>query len=218
MERPDPALVALEPPASTPTRPARREGPSAQLIPPAELALADFARHLWPSARQRTAGAYLDALQRLLGFGLDPLTAERGEREAFLSRNRRGRWGDYEGPLSTSTQTAELAALRRFYRWARSEGLRADDPSEGIRPPRREPYARARGLNAEEVARLLAVIPADSVAGLRIRALVLAYLLIGRRRSEVLNLRWRDLDLEGGFYRYTGKGGKERQRALPPRQ
>jgi integrase/recombinase XerD len=32
----------------------------------------------------------------------------------------------------------------------------------------------------------------------------------------VLNLRWRDLDLEGGFYRYTGKGGKERQRALPP--
>jgi integrase len=42
------------------------------------------------------------------------------------------------------------------------------------------------------------------------------YLLTGRRRSEVLNLRWRDLDLEGGFYRYTGKGGKERQRALPP--
>ncbi len=27
---------------------------------------------------------------------------------------------------------------------------------------------------------------------------------------------WRDLDLEGGFYRYTAKGGKERQRALPP--
>jgi hypothetical protein len=26
----------------------------------------------------------------------------------------------------------------------------------------------------------------------------------------------RDLDLEGGFYRYTGKGGKERQGALPP--
>jgi len=37
-----------------------------------------------------------------------------------------------------------------------------------------------------------------------------------RRRSEVLNLRWRDLDLEGGFYRDSGKGGKERQRALPP--
>jgi hypothetical protein len=55
---------------------------------PYELALADFARHLSLSARQRTAGAYLDSLQRLLGFGLDPLQAERGELERFLSRNR----------------------------------------------------------------------------------------------------------------------------------
>src|SRR5437016_4807536 len=135
LERPDPALVALEPPASTPTRDARREGTPGQLVPPHELALADFARHLSVSARQRTAGAYLDALQRLLSFGLDPLTAERSELERFLARNRRGRWGDYEGPLSSSTQTAELAGLRRFYRWARAEGLRPDDPTEGIRPP-----------------------------------------------------------------------------------
>src|SRR5256714_8666263 len=216
LERPDPALVALEPPAPAPTRLARREGRPAQLIPPGELALADFSRHLSVSARQRTAGAYLDALQRLLSFGLDPLTAERSELERFLARNRRGRWGDYEGPLSSSTQTAELAGLRRFYRWARAEGLRPDDPNEGIRPPRREPYARARGLSAEEVTRLLTAIPVESAAGLRLRALVLAYLLTGRLRSEVLNLRWRDLDLEGGFYRYSGKGGKERQRTLPP--
>ncbi|PZS28676.1 MAG: hypothetical protein DLM58_16690 [Pseudonocardiales bacterium] len=180
------------------------------------MALADFARHLGLSARQRTAGAYLDTLQRLLAFELDPLQAERGELEQFLSRSRRGRWGDWEGSLSPSTQTAELAVLRRFYRWARSEGLRQDDPTDGIRPPRREAYARARGLSAEEVARLMAAIPVESAAGLRLRALVLAYLLTGRRRSEVLNLRWRDLDLEGGFYRYTGKGGKERQRVLPP--
>src|SRR5437879_4951385 len=170
LERPDPALVALEPPQPAPIRDARREGPPAQLIPPGELALADFARHIQVSARQRTAGAYLDALQRLLSFGLDPLTAERGDLEAFLSRNRRGRWGDYEGPLSSSTQTAELAGLRRFFRWARSEGLRPDDPSEGIRPPRWEPYARARGLSAEEVSRLLAAIPIESAAGVRPRA------------------------------------------------
>src|SRR5438132_13353689 len=115
LERPDPALVALEPPASTPTRPARREGPPAQLIPPHELALADFARHLSVSARRRTAGAYLDTLQRLVGFELDPLRADRGDLERFLSRGRRGRWGDWEGQLSSSTQTAELAGLRRFY-------------------------------------------------------------------------------------------------------
>src|SRR5207245_47113 len=178
-------LVPLEPPHPVPIRDARREGKPGQLVPPYELALADFARHLSVSARQRTAGAYLDTLQRLLGFGLDPLQAERSELERFLSRNRRGRWGDYEGPLSSSTQTAELAALRRFFRWARAEGLRPDDPTEGIRPPRREPYARARGLSAEEVGRLLAAIPVESAAGLRLRALVLAYLLTGRRRSAL---------------------------------
>ncbi|MDQ6900840.1 MAG: tyrosine-type recombinase/integrase [Candidatus Dormibacteraeota bacterium] len=209
------ALARVDSPPLGPAPAPRRESPG-QLVLPHELALADFSRHLSLSARQRTAGAYLDTLQRLVLSGLNPLQAERAELERFLSRNRRGRWGDHEGPLSSSTQTAELSALRRFYRWARSEGLRPDDPSEGIRPPRREPYARARGLSAEEVTRLLAAIPGDSPAGLRLRALVLAYLFTGRRRSEVLNLRWRDLDLEGGFYRYSGKGGKERQRALPP--
>src|SRR2546422_4901057 len=131
LERPDPALVALEPPALAPPRDARREGPPAQLIPPGELALADFARHLSLSARQRTAGAYLDTLQRLLGFGLDPLTAERGELEAFLSRNRRGRGGGFEGPLSRPTHTAQPAGLRRFYPSARAQGPRPDHPTDG---------------------------------------------------------------------------------------
>jgi hypothetical protein len=73
-------------------------------------------------------------------------------------------------------------------------------------PPRRAALRPARGLNAEEAAQLLAVIPGDSAAGLRLRALVLAYLLAWRWRSEVLNPRSRDLELEGGFYRYVGKG------------
>jgi hypothetical protein len=93
----------------------RPEGRPGRLVSPHELALADFARHLSLSARRRTADAYLDSLQRLLAFQLDPLQADRSDLERFLSRGRRGRWGDWEGPLSTSTQTAELAALRRFY-------------------------------------------------------------------------------------------------------
>src|SRR4030081_241063 len=142
----EPGASAPGRPVPVPIRDARREGKPGQLVPPYELALADFARHLSLSARQRTAGAYLDTLQRLVGFQLDPLQADRGDLEALLSPRRRGGWGDWEGGLSSSTQTAELAGLRRFYRWARSEGLRQDDPSDGIRPPRREPYAPARGL------------------------------------------------------------------------
>jgi hypothetical protein len=115
VERPEPASVPARPPLPAPVPAQRREGISGQLVLPPELALADFARHLQLSARRRTAGAYLDSLQRLVAFQLDPLQADRSDLERFLSRNRRGRWGDWEGPLSTSTQTAELAALRRFY-------------------------------------------------------------------------------------------------------
>src|SRR5207244_891025 len=49
------------------------------------------------SARRRTADAYLDTLQRLVAFEVDPLEAERGDLERFLARNRRGRWGDPRG-------------------------------------------------------------------------------------------------------------------------
>jgi site-specific recombinase XerD len=154
-------------------------------------------------------------LHRLSAQGVDPLEAERSDLERFLARPRRGRRGDWQGTLSASTQTAELAGLRRFFAWAREEGLREDDPTLGLRPPRREPYAGARALSASELARILAVIPGDHSAGLRLRALIIAYLLTGRRPQEVLQLRWRDLDLEAGIYRYRGKGGTERQRVLP---
>src|SRR3989440_8549008 len=127
----EPTLGTLGRPLPVSIPDARGERAPGQLIPPYELALADFARHLSLSARRRTAGAYLDTLQRLLAFQVDPLQAERSDLERFLSRGRRGRWGDWEGPLSSSTQTAELAGLRRFYRWARAEGLRPGRPQRG---------------------------------------------------------------------------------------
>src|ERR1700730_4348528 len=56
VKRPAPPLVPPAPPPPPPVADARREGTPGQLIPPYELALADFARHLALSARQRTAG------------------------------------------------------------------------------------------------------------------------------------------------------------------
>src|SRR2546427_3517013 len=65
-------------------------------------------------SRRRTAGAYLDTLQRLLGFGLDPLQAERSELERFLARGRRGRWGGWEGPLRSEEHTSELQSQSKL--------------------------------------------------------------------------------------------------------
>jgi site-specific recombinase XerD len=67
-----------------------------------------------------------------------------------------------------------------------------------------------RGLSADEVRRLLAVIP-DTPAGLRKHALVLTLVLTDRRREEVFRLTAGDVSLENGvpYYRYRGKGGKD---------
>ena len=83
-----------------------------------------------------------------------------------------------------------LGPLRRPVPGRRQRGDPAA-PAGALRPrpgPERGGGGSAAGGDSE-----------DSAAELRLRALVLAYLLTGRRRSEVLNLRWRDLDLEGGW-------------------
>src|SRR5713101_5869083 len=81
------------------------------------------------------------------------------------------------------------------------------------------PRARAstpRGLTADDVRRLIAVIPNTNV-GLRDKAIVLTLVLTGRRRAEVLNMTAGDISLEGSsaYYRYRAKGGKTGRRELP---
>ncbi len=55
------------------------------------------------------------------------------------------------------------------------------------------------------------------MAGRRDRALLLTFVLTGRRRSEVIGLTAGDITLEGetAFYAYRGKGGKRGRRELP---
>ena len=89
------------------------------------------------------------------------------------------------------------------------------NPCDALERPRTV-QSVARGLGADEVRRLLSVVP-DTVAGRRDRALLLTFILTGRRRAEVIGLTLGDISLEGetAFYRYRGKGGKRGRRELP---
>lgn len=89
------------------------------------------------------------------------------------------------------------------------------NPCDAVERPR-SVQAPARGYSADEVRKLLSVVP-DTVAGRRDRALLLTFILTGRRRSEVIALTAGDISLEGGtaFYAYRGKGGKIGRRELP---
>ncbi len=116
---------------------------------------------------------------------------------------------------SATTVGARIACLSSFYRFQIRMGLVVSNPCDAVERPR-SIQSPARGYSADEVRRLLAVVP-DTVAGRRDRAILLTLILTGRRRAEVIGLRAGDLSLEGEttFYAYRGKGGKRGRRELP---
>ncbi|MGD0020230.1 MAG: tyrosine-type recombinase/integrase [Candidatus Limnocylindrales bacterium] len=104
---------------------------------------------------------------------------------------------------SATTVGARIACLSSFYRFLIRMSLVVSNPCDAVERPRSIP-SPARGYSADEVRRLLAVIP-DSIAGRRDRAILLTFVLTGRRRAEVIGLRAGDLS----------KGGKRGRRELP---
>jgi len=116
---------------------------------------------------------------------------------------------------SAVTVGARIACVSSFFRFVIRMGSVTANPCDALERPRIAP-APPRGLSAEQVRALLAVIP-ETPAGLRDRALVLTLVLTGRRRAEVLSLRAGDLSRDDGrvFYTYRGKGGKRGRRELP---
>ena len=116
---------------------------------------------------------------------------------------------------SSATIGARIACLSSFYRFLIRMGLMTANPCDAVERPRTI-TAPARGLSADQIRRLLSVVP-DTVPGRRDRAILLTFILTGRRRAEVIGLRAGDISLEDdtAFYTYRGKGGKGGRRELP---
>jgi integrase/recombinase XerD len=107
-----------------------------------------------------------------------------------------------------------LAAISSFYQFLIRMGLATGNPADPIQRTQQEPPP-AKGLSPEEIRGLMAAVP-DTPAGTRDRAIILTYLLTGRRRSEVMGLRAGNLSRNGAiYYAYRGKGGRQYRRELP---
>ncbi len=116
---------------------------------------------------------------------------------------------------SSATVGARIACLSSYYRFLIRMTIASANPCDALERPRTV-QAVARGLSADEVRRLLSVVP-DTVRGRRDRAIILTLVLTGRRRAEVIGLRAGDISIEDRtpFYTYRGKGGKQGRRELP---
>ena len=131
-----------------------------------------------------------------------------------------------QGELSAATQNQRVAAIGSFYKFASSyipenetEPLwNKANPTSGI--VRGKPERSPKGLTLEQLSRLFSIISTTSEIGIRDRAILLFYLYSARRRSEIAEIRYGDIqpatfpDGHGGMrdgwsYRFRGKGRKE---------
>ena len=186
--------------------------------PPRAMTPPAGARPSWPSWPRRSAardpGGPSRAMPGCSGRSSEASSRQRRSPRPTSSPGPTGS-GSRAGSRRSATVGARIACLSSYYRFLIRMQAAKSNPCDALERPKGV-QSVARGLGAEEVRRLLAVVP-DTVAGRRDRALLLTFILTGRRRSEVIGLTAGDLSIEGetAFYRYRGKGGKVGRRELP---
>jgi len=159
---------------------------------------------------KRTPDEYRRYMARFMVMvGGDPADATTAHVHAFAYGE-----GPHGREPSPSTIIVRLAALRSFYDFARRMGLVATNPTVDVKRPKARPPV-PRGLEVEELQRLLGVIP-DTVVGKRDRAIILTAVFTGLRRQEIIGLKAGDLTRNGAvYYNVRVKGGTTRRRELP---
>ena len=110
--------------------------------------------------------------------------------------------------LGATSLQRRLSACRSFFAWQLRRGMLQANPATGLRAPK-APRKLPEVLDPDEMTRLVEVPDADTI-GKRDRALLELMYSSGLRLAEVCGLRWRELDLDAGMVRVTGKGSKTR--------
>jgi integrase/recombinase XerD len=129
---------------------------------------------------------------------------------SFIASVSASTHGPDAAPYKATSVSRVLSAVRSFHRFLVSEGIAPHDPtSEVVRP--RIPRPLPHPLSIEEVRGLIEAPDRSTPTGLRDRAILELLYGSGVRVSELTGLDVDDLDLEGGFVRVVGKGGKERE-------
>ena len=102
-----------------------------------------------------------------------------------------------------------------FFRWLSRNNYILYNPSFDLELPRVGRSLPRQLLNLKEVETVINQVDLSSLIGIRDRAILETLFCTGMRRSELVNLHLRDIDLEGGtIIVRMGKGKKDRYTIL----
>lgn len=113
--------------------------------------------------------------------------------------------------LAATSLARKLSAVRRFFAFLVSEGLRADNPAGDLASPAKgRPLPKT--LSREEVDRIFAVVEEEAAgpAGLRLKALIELLYGSGLRATELVSLPRAAIKPGTPYAVLKGKGDKER--------
>ncbi len=114
-----------------------------------------------------------------------------------------------EAGYSVRTRSRRLSSIRMFVRFLASENIIPNDYASSVVYPqlwKRLPEF----LTVEQIDALMNAPPRDTPLGLRDRALLEMYYATGARVTELINLKFEDINLDLRYVRIMGKGSRER--------
>lgn len=113
------------------------------------------------------------------------------------------------GQVGNSSVNREISLLRRVVNWCGARDYEA--PEIDWKEARlKEPAAQTRVLSHDEETRLMNALPDD------LKPLVRFALISGQRKSEIVTMRWSDVDIPNARATVWAKGGKRHSFPLTP--
>ena len=174
---------------------------------------------------------FLHYLEAECGLSLNTVNAYRCDLQQFI------RWCGVHGPnsltevdlkllagylnhlhqrkLAATSIARHLVSIKMLFRYLVLEGVVLESTAELLNSPKLWQHL-PKILSPNMVNQLLAAPTADDRFALRDRALLALLYATGCRASEITTLRLRDVQLDEGYCRCTGKGDKERIVSLNP--
>jgi integrase/recombinase XerD len=177
-----------------------------------------------PEPADPAVGRFLDAVWMERGLSANTLAAYRadltalsrwlGERGIQMSRTTKSDLQDFiaarvEAGARPRSTARQLSSFRRFFRYLMRETVIRDDPTAQIAMPK---IGRSlpKSLTEEEVESLLGAPAVGDPLGNRDRTMLEVLYATGLRVSELVNLRYSQVNLNQGVIRIIGKGNRER--------
>ena len=111
--------------------------------------------------------------------------------------------------LKSTSVNRKISSLKTFFNFLLKKKLINANPfADQIMP--KKPVSLPKSISEDDVVKLLDAPKLDSLIGLRDKAMLELLYASGVRISELVNIKFSDLDLERNIIKVFGKGSKER--------